>query len=521
MHLPSPSSSPAQPQRDVFENITNEKSHTRPDATPRPHNPWSYLPTPAKDSTDFGAKRQAVEDGSPRKRVKTGSSKSNQEGGDAVEEIDMVARAAVRMRRNCWLNTLRNPNPRSAGQFASTRILQSYVSSNKSDLFKWDALDDGFINPPYACSYSHSAKAGKAPHLALATEHGTVHILDTRKRLDWDVEPQRTTIQPHHNGIFDVKWNCTDELLATCSADYSVRIIDVGSGESIATLRGHSGSVKCVAWDPENDKLLSTGGRDGDIQLWDLRLPQAEGSIASPLATISGAHDGLDPKSRKRKTATQTSVTNLVRCDDMTLVSSGSSDGLLRCWDLRFTTSTKKSKAAKTKRTLALLSSPIDPTTLHNSRRPRGILSLTNGTGPTSGLIFALGADSRIHTYNASSLEPLSINYTHPNLKTNSSFYLSISASPCGRFLASGSAGMQGSAFLFDISNAARPYSQAEPGIELRAQVGEIGPVDWAEGMLATCADESTVRIWRPDIEVYRTCIENPEERRWDWSWAL
>ncbi|EEB92652.1 hypothetical protein MPER_08808 [Moniliophthora perniciosa FA553] len=104
-------------------------------------------------------------------------------------------------------------------------------------------------------------------------------------------------------------------------------------------------------------------------------------------------------------------------------------------------------------------------------------------------------------------------------MKTNSSFYLSISASPCGRWLASGNAEMR--AFIFDVSNAAAPYIRAEPGIELRGQqLGDVGTVDWADGMLATGADDGTVRVWRPDIEVYKSCLEEPAEKRWDWSWA-
>ncbi|KAG7097172.1 hypothetical protein E1B28_004547 [Marasmius oreades] len=507
--LPSPSSSPAQPHRDILLNCTNQTLLNLAVDTPaKSLDLWSYLPTPAKD---VGTKRLYTEGGSPRKRARVESWNSD------VGEAGSIARAEVRARRNCWLKTLRGPMPGCAGLLPSTPILKSFVSSNKSDIFKWDALDDGFINPPYACSYSHNAKSGGKPHLALATEHGSVHILDTQKRLDWDVEPQRTTFQPHHNGVYDVKWSCYDQFLATCSADRSVRILDVSSGNSIATLQGHSGSVKCIAWDPQNNMVLSTGGRDGNIKVWDLRLPHGE--VSEPVTTISGAHDELGHKSKK-KTGLQHSVTNLVRAKNMALISSGSSDGILRCWDLRFMASTKKSKATQNRRTLYFRSSPMDPTTLHNSRRARGILSLAAGTGPTSDLIFALGADSRIHTYTSSTLEPLRINYTHPSLRTNSSFYLGISVSPCGRSLASGSTGIQGSAFLFDISNAARTFPRAEPGVKLSAQIGEIGPVDWADGMLATCADESTVRIWRPDIEVYRSCLENPTEKKWDWSWA-
>lgn len=40
---------------------------------------------------------------------------------------------------------------------------------------------------PYACAYSHRAKQGGRSLLAVSTEQGTVHVLDTKKRNDWDV----------------------------------------------------------------------------------------------------------------------------------------------------------------------------------------------------------------------------------------------------------------------------------------------------------------------------------------------
>ena len=56
--------------------------------------------------------------------------------------------------------------------------------------------------------------------------------------------------------------------------------------------------------------------------------------------------------------------------------------------------------------------------------------------------------------------------------------------------------------------------------MELRGQTGEVGAMDWADGMLATCADDGTVRVWRPDVDVARQCAEDPEEMKWSWSWA-
>jgi denticleless len=107
-------------------------------------------------------------------------------------------------------------------------------------------------------------------------------------------------------------------------------------------------------------------------------------------------------------------------------------------------------------------------------------------------------------------------------MQTNS-FYVRVATSPCGNWLASGGAAA-GSAFLYDVGNAARalysppPYSR---GIQLRGQTGEVAAVDWADGMLATCADDGTVRVWRPDSDTYTKCVKDPEESKWDWAWSV
>lgn len=199
-----------------------------------------------------------------------------------------------------------------------------------------------------------------------------------------------------------------------------------------------------------------------------------------------------------------------------------STSRILHYWDLRVpTTSPRKKGTSKPKAPLSLYSSPVDPTTLHGSRRPRGIIGLTSGSGPSAGLIFALGADSRIHTYDLPYLAAQSTVYTHDNLQANS-FYVGLSMSPCGRWLASAESGKKGSTFLFDVENASRAGSVSRQGSELKGQqTGEVGAIDWAQDMLATCIEDGTVRVWRPDLETYLGCIENPEERRWDWTWSM
>jgi len=61
---------------------------------------------------------------------------------------------------------------------------------------------------------------------------------------------------------------------------------------------------------------------------------------------------------------------------------------------------------------------------------------------------------------------------------------------------------------------------QGAEAVVLSGQKGEVGALDWAEDTLATCADDGTVRVWRPDLDRSRSCEENPEDAKVDWCWA-
>lgn len=50
--------------------------------------------------------------------------------------------------------------------------------------------------------------------------------------------------------ILDLAWSLQDRYLASSSVDNTVIIWDMNSYQAITTLKGHSGLVKGVAWDP-------------------------------------------------------------------------------------------------------------------------------------------------------------------------------------------------------------------------------------------------------------------------------
>ncbi|KAF5364003.1 hypothetical protein D9756_000821 [Leucocoprinus leucothites] len=544
--LPSPTSSP----RAILEDRLNVE------VTP-PRKRKSSLPTPPKSGAIASRKRPAKKPVQEKSRKKAKTCETVEEATeDETEEEDSALfeesdedepllpsrarRRTVFHAQSSFVSTSANTY---RGLDISTRpVLESFVSSLKSDVYTCQSLHaNSFLTPPYACAYSHAAKSGGVPLLAVATEEGTVQIINTSKRKPWDPEPVRNILQPHENGIFDVKWDRTNSHIVTCSGDQSSRITSVEKNVVTHVLHGHTSTVKTASWDPTNDALLATGGRDGTICLWDLRTSTSSSTtngapVLEPVVVILNAHGSptapkpkteAKPKARNAKKLTSVpmpkTVTSLLYPESQSygLVSSSASDGILRFWDLRKPATPQRSRSTKSKLPTVLYSTTLDPTTLNGSKRPRGITSLVQGFGPTSGLVFGLGHDSKIHTYSLPTLTAQPACFSEDSMQT-SSFYVGLSLSPCGNWLACGASNPRSSSFLFEVSGAGKVGAnvQAQRAVELRGQNGEMGAVDWADNCLATCADDGTVRVWRPDVEAHRQCMDNPDEARWDWCWS-
>lgn len=58
-------------------------------------------------------------------------------------------------------------------------------------------------------------------------------------------------------------------MLVTAGQDDVVKVWDLCDGEEVGQLRGHTGAVKAVQVE---DTLCLTGGADGNVRLWDLRV---------------------------------------------------------------------------------------------------------------------------------------------------------------------------------------------------------------------------------------------------------
>lgn len=73
----------------------------------------------------------------------------------------------------------------------------------------------------------------------------------------------------HSGSVLAVAISPDGSRIASASADYTVKIWNLNTGELLETLAGHSGEVKTVAFGDQG-KILASAGNDWEIKLWQL-----------------------------------------------------------------------------------------------------------------------------------------------------------------------------------------------------------------------------------------------------------
>ncbi|KAH9466122.1 hypothetical protein Pst134EA_033468 [Puccinia striiformis f. sp. tritici] len=179
------------------------------------------------------------------------------------------------------------------------------------------------------------------------------------------------TLRGHSEAILALDFSSPYGYLVSSSLDESVQLWDLATGESIRTLKGHNGMVKCLQVE---DMTCITGGVDGQIRMWDLdraiefdsedTLNQDEEIIKNRISSVSPTdvdhRSDQDPCVMKLEGHSR-SVTALY-FDDACLVT-GSSDKTIRQWDLN------TGQAVMTMDILWAIQNPPIPTPKVSSRR--------------------------------------------------------------------------------------------------------------------------------------------------------
>ncbi|KAM0791339.1 hypothetical protein ACM66B_005807 [Microbotryomycetes sp. NB124-2] len=383
-------------------------------------------------------------------------------------------------------------------------ILRDYVSHNEEQVHRMPSQQD-WRNwaPPFVTEFSNGAKAGRKQLLAVADEEGFVTTFDAGGKTRHDADASRTSFRAHHNAIFDLSWSVDDSMIVTASGDQSARLWDTETQRCLGELEGHVSTIKSVRLNDIDRHTVATASRDGSIRIWDIRVAdRATGGVAT-VNHIKHAHGEKGKERVRSRTATRsvTAISYLPQSGHL-LASAGSADSVIKVWDLRRSHSKR-----------------VNPVSVENndewasnadSIRSHGIASMA--VAPDGRKLYALCKDSRIYAFDPFDLtrpEPLA-SFSDPRALFGT-FYIRLAVSPCSRYIASGSS--HGSIFLWDAEGSGRD------AVRVQGHEKEVSGLSWGRDRIASCADDSLVRVWNLDCGVARARRDKASpEMNWRWS---
>ncbi len=276
----------------------------------------------------------------------------------------------------------------------------------------------------------------------------------------WDVGTGEClqTLQGHTEAAWSVAWRADGQMLASGGFDSIIRLWDIYTGECLKTLSGHASMIFSVAWHSDSRRLAS-GSSDTTIKIWDTET-------GTCLQTLTG-HNSM--------------VLAIAWSPDGGILASGSQDCTLKLWDVQTGTC------------IATLPG-------HTG----GIWSIA--WNPDGHLLASGSEDRMVKLWDVTDAKCLK------TLQGHSAWIGSVGWSPDGHLLASGSD--DGTVRLWDLAGQCLRT--------LHGYAAQVFALAWNphQHILASGTQDCTIRLWQTDTGTCGNTLTGHNSWVWAVAWS-